>query len=151
MLTMKQTARHPASPLWPFNRWLNDNAGEQLTPGAPWRIASPTVAFARRRRSAPKISHHVSGHAPVGHLSAGRMAARQARRHRSHTCQERTQERTTSQAQFLTIRPLQQSLIKTCRHCCSASTHAQQCPIVTPPTAMSAISSAMPMSSGDVQ
>jgi hypothetical protein len=113
MRTIKQIAATLGVAPSTVHRWLNDGiiAGEQITPGAPWRIRLADDLRARRRRSARGISHHVPSHAPAGRFPADRVAACQARRDRSHPCQTRTQERPAPQAQLLTTRPLQPSLI----------------------------------------
>jgi hypothetical protein len=50
-----------------IHRWLDDGiiAGEQFTRGAPWRIHLTDDLRSPSQKKRPKISHHVSGHAPA--------------------------------------------------------------------------------------
>jgi len=51
-----------------LHRWLNEGliAGEQVTPGAPWRIRLTDELKARFTASAARIHHHAKGHPALG-------------------------------------------------------------------------------------
>jgi predicted DNA-binding transcriptional regulator AlpA len=71
MLTIKQTAATLGVATSTIHRWLNDGiiAGEQLTPGAPWRI-----------RLTDHLRSRVAEEAPEGYLTMCGAGAQRCRR-----------------------------------------------------------------------
>ena len=95
LLTIKQAAAALGVATSTVHRWLNDGfiAGEQLTPGAPWRIRlTDELRAALRRRRTAGLPHHVPSHAPAGRLPPDRVAACQARRVRRRPRQARSRK-----------------------------------------------------------
>jgi len=77
-------------------RWLNDGfvPGEQITPGAPWRIRlTESILEPRRRRRPRRLGPRPGRHRIPRRLPADRVAACQARRTPRRPHPRRTQER----------------------------------------------------------
>jgi predicted DNA-binding transcriptional regulator AlpA len=112
LLNIKQTAEILGVATSTIHRWLNDGiiAGEQLTPGAPWRIR---LTDDMRSRVAEEASEgYLTMYQVMRRLGVSRQTVWQrVKRDRSHPCQERTQERPAPQAHLLTTQPLQPKLI----------------------------------------
>ena len=107
LMNIKQIAAALGVATSTVHRWLNQGiiAGEQLTPGAPWRIRLTNDLRARVAEEA-QLPHHVSNHASVGSFSTNSVATCQARRDQSSSCQAWTQKRLAPQGHPLSIRPL---------------------------------------------
>ena len=82
-----------------LHRWLNDGliAGEQVTPGAPWRIRLTEQLKARFTESGrPGLRHYAGGDPSTGRDAPDRVAPCKAWRDRSRTCHQRRQNRLTN-------------------------------------------------------
>jgi hypothetical protein len=98
-----------------LHRWLNAGliAGEQLTPGAPWRIRITEECFCGYRTA--RLRARLGRHEATRHLSANGVAACKARRTRSSPCSERTAQRLANQSNRPSNRSLRSTIGALCR------------------------------------
>jgi len=110
----RRPAACSASPLRLLHRWLNDGIipGEQLTPGAPWRIRLTDDLIARLQRDCwGRLRNHARGDPQARCLAPNRVAACQARRARSRARHEWQEKGSPDQGDNPAIRTLQSNLM----------------------------------------
>jgi DNA invertase Pin-like site-specific DNA recombinase len=112
LMTIKQIADTLGIATSTVHRWLNDGiiAGEQLTPGAPWRIRLTDDLRARVAEESPE-GYLTVNHALARRFPANCVAACQVRRDRRHSCPARTQKRLAPQGDPLSTHALRANVI----------------------------------------
>ena len=97
-----------------LHRWLNDGIipGEQLTPGAPWRIRLTDDLIARFSDDCwGRLRDHARGNPQARRLAPNRVAACQARRARSRARHEWQEKGNPDQGDNPAIRTLRSNLM----------------------------------------